>query len=297
MANKNKDNRPELLSKLDDVTRKKNALDSACLELKLEAKATRRKYAKFLPYLIALVVALVLSSYLGYSYQGYPYRSEIVALFFAGDYTTILIGGAFLIIIIRKLVNPLSQSQRAFQKIVNAIQTLDKSQERIAYEDAYLSLKGALKNLEKLSSFLTGLTWYAGINKEINQFIEDIKLIVLPLTLDSTIKKADLEDVALALYSKNADELNKVSTALEEKYHKSEPPAKQETMWHEFSQTRLGRLAISLCLGYALILVLSAFYVFFTQQNFVVFARGNPDIIIVGGLIASGITFWRDNRK
>ena len=46
-----------------------------------------------------------------------------------------------------------------------------------------------------------------GVNKAIKQFIEDFKLIVLPLTLDGTFKKADLEDVALALYSKNPDEL------------------------------------------------------------------------------------------
>ena len=60
-----------------------------------------------------------------------------------------------------------------------------------------------------------------------------------------------------------------------------------------------GGVIISLCLGYVLILVLSVVYVFATQQNFVVFARGNPDVIIIGGLIASGITFWRDyqNKK
>ena len=241
-----------------------------------------------------MAIVFALGTYLSSPYQGFAIR-----LFTFFDLLTFIFGFLALLIIIPKLVNPLTLTHRAFQKIANAIQTLDKSQEKIAYEDAYHSLKGALKNLETLSStFLRDLTWYEGINKTINQFIEDFKLIVLPLTLDATFKKTDLEDVALALYSKNANELTKVSETLEEKYHKkNEPIVPQETMWHEFSQTRTGRVVISLSLGYVLILVLSAVYVFATQQNFVVFVRGNPDIIIIGGLIASGITFWRDNRK
>lgn len=42
---------------------------------------------------------------------------------------------------------------------------------------------------------------------------------------------------------------------------------------------------------------LSLIYVLATQQDFMVFAKDRPDVVLIGGLVASGITFWRETKK
>ena len=70
-------------------------------------------------------------------------------------------------------------------------------------------------------------------------------------------------------------------------------PSRIKVIITRFKESNVGRVIYSLTFGYGLILVICLVYTLGTGQAFMIFARERPDIIILGGLALSGITFWR----
>ena len=204
-----------------------------------------------------------------------------------------------------KFIRPLSSTFNAVRNIIDAVNTIDTLHEQIAYEDAYNSLNKALKNLNRLcDNYLVENDWYNKLNNYIVEFVKDLEFVLIPATFDRTINKEDLEDYAFALYSLDKAELMEVKKTIDDRvakgiYKKTEAPttSNQWTTLNRFSENRIEKLLTSIFLGYGVVLIICGIYVYATQQDFMIFARQNPEIIIMGGLIISGITFWRGSGK
>jgi len=202
--------------------------------------------------------------------------------------------GIILAVCLTLLYSPLPARFRAFQEIAKAIEVLEKSSESIAYEEAYRHLKKALHELRTISLETRG--WYSENNKVIKHFRENLELIVLSELSTSNMKKEHLEEIALAVISGNTLKMQLVNKTLEseESYKKSEPsPSWLEKFETRLRETKILKLLYSLVLGYGLVLAICAIYVALTEQNFMIFAREKPEIVILGGLTVSGLTFWK----
>lgn len=259
-------------------------IEKALLRLKIEGKETRKEKTRN----ILVVVILAIVFYL------IPYFYPQLILFLVVDIGIIIFGGIYIGGTIQVLYQPLKLEFHAFQKFAQAIQTLEKSNEPIAYEEAYRFLKHAHKILNKIE--LGNLEWYNEINETLDQFRENLQLIVLPAVANSNIKKEHLEEIALAVYSTNLPQIEAVNKTLESEpsYKKSKPPPRRiEVFTRIFRESLIGKLLYSLALGYGLVLILCLIYVFATQQDFMIFARENPEIVVLGGLGISGMTFWK----
>ena len=189
-------------------------------------------------------------------------------------------------------IRPYYAEEKAFRKMASALEMLEKSNESITYKEAYRCLSEACRILKKIQ--LHQLGWYSDTNKTLKRFLENFELTVLPATSEAKIKREHLEQMALAVLSRNPLKIKAINEVLEASYKKEEKPLRKPVFsWKELSESKFGRILVSLCLGYGLVLVLCVAYVFMTQQDLATFARERPDVIILGGLFISGITFWK----
>jgi hypothetical protein len=195
-------------------------------------------------------------------------------------------------------IRPYSPEEIAFKSIVNAVEMLSKSNQPMAYDEAYQCLEKAYQTVRKIR--LSELGWYSKTNEPFKRFLENLELVVIPATAKASIRTQHLEEIALAVYSQDPSKIDAINKILENEpsYKKEEkPPKKRGISLKAFIESGIGRPLVSLCLGYGLVLIICLFYALATLQDFLVFARERPDIIIVGGLIASGITFWRTKSE
>lgn len=259
--------------------------ETALLELRIEGRELRKQKARNILTIVILAIVFYLIPYF------FPQLSQIFALFVV----TAVLGGMYILFqAIPSLYQPFRSELYAFKKIVRAIETLEKSSEPIAYEEAHRFLKHALKILKEIE--LDNLDWYDEINQTLNRFLENLQLILLPAIAKSNIKKEHSEEIALALYSENPSKIQAVNKTLESEpsYKKAKPqPRKIEMFTKKFRESTIGKLLYSLALGYGLVLIVCIIYVVATAQDFMIFARENPEIVVLGGIIVSGITFWR----
>jgi hypothetical protein len=249
-------------------------------KLKIEAKKTRKRMAYRILGFVALTTVLILIG------NFYP---QVNALFAIGFLVGLV--GAFYISFfgISNLIHPLQPEQRAFKKIAEAIDLLEASN-----EEAHDKVEDARKILD--DRYLTEIGWYAETNLIFTHLLENIQLIVLPAIDESKIKKEDLEKTALAIASMDPAKAKEVNDLLEKSYTKANPEP-STALLTEIRQSTVGRVVVSLVWGYGLILVVCALYVLGTDQNLATFLKDRPDIVILGGLIASGITFWRTKQS
>jgi len=262
-------------------------IEDELFRLGIEAKETRRENAVIvLGVLFAFIVYIMLYYFL-IQYRD-PYLITFGIVFF-------VLGGMILFNSIQGLLNPLTRESSAFKKIAEGIGILEKSDDPIAYEEAYRCLKKANQILENLEEkALSDFSWYEGINQELKRFVENSELIILPAAKNSSIRKDDLEDVAVAFLGKDLSGLNAVNDILEKAYQKQKPPpTAKEWFTRVFRETLAGRVLYCLALSYAIVLLVCLIYAAATGQDFVVFARDNPDVIVLGGVFLSGITFWK----
>jgi len=259
-------------------------IEKRLLGLQIEAREARRKHTRN----ILIIVILAIVFYVFWYYYPQLYFLRVVLVF------TVVLGGIGVFGSILLLLQPLAEEFHAFQKIARAIQILEKSQEEIAYEEAYRCLKHAYKTLKGIK--LDSLVWYKEANENLEGFLENLELIVLPAISTSNIKTEHLEEIALAVISEKPLKIEEVNKTLESEssYEKQKPPPrKMEIFSRKFRESIIGKALISLALGYGLILIICVIYVVATEQNFMVFARERPDIVVLGGLGITGITFWK----
>jgi len=266
-----------------------NDIEKALLRLKIEAKEIRKK----MRIRIAIFSFLVIITYLIWLYfpsqLGAFFGLWVLVIFFAGAY---IFFGA-----IPKLFNPLSPEYIAFKSVAEAIEILEKSNEPIAYEEAYRCIKKARNKLEYDMELSEVTSWYHSIDEILNQFFENLELIVLPEVAESNIKIEHLEEIALALSGLDIEAIKKVNATLETSYKKRPaPPRKGEILVKIFRETSVGKLLTSLAMGFGLILIISFVFAIGTEQEFMTFLRENPEIVILGGLGISGISIWKRKK-
>ena len=248
-------------------------IENSLKKLKIEAKKTRKKTASIILAFVALMAVFILIGYY------YPELSPLYII-------TGVIGTLYMIFIaIPKLIRPLEPEQRAFRKIAEAIDLLEASS-----EEAHDKVEAAREILN--DRLLSQIGWYTEANSIFARLLENIELIVLPAIEELKIKKEDLGRTALAIVSMNPAKAKEVNDFLEKSYTKAKPEPTTSVLT-EIRQSKVGRGIGSLVLGYGLIIVVCTFYALGTDQNLLTFMKERPDIVILGGLIASGITFWK----
>lgn len=201
-----------------DETCRKREIDSIVLRLKLQSKETRKKHVKRFLAIVLTSILLVIGTYL-VSLSPYiiaPYN--LLAVFTLADILMFALGGFLLLGSLSKIFRPLSSTYSAIKNILEAVQTIETSDEQIAYEDAYGNLKKALKSLNRLiNNYLVENDWYNKLNTCITDFVDELEFTLMPATFDRTIEKSDLVNYAFALYSLDKDDLLKVKEALDNK--------------------------------------------------------------------------------
>lgn len=249
--------------------------------LQLEAKEVRRKKA----YRLLIVIASIALSI--WFILNYP---QFGILIFVP-----IFGALYIIDAIDTLYHPLKSEFQAFQKIADAIITLEKSKEDIFYEEAYRCVNKAykiLKSIELKEEF--GL--YDWSNEVFRKFLENLDIIILPAIKQGAIIPEHLESIALAIYETDTKMLELVNSKIEGEtsYTRGKPSDRQIVSYvKKIQENKYGKIVISLALGYGLVLTISLIYVVLTQQDFAVFSIENPEIIILGGLAASGVTILK----
>ena len=249
--------------------------------LQIEVKDIRRKTARN----VGIVLGIIAVFYILY------YYSQLTAIFVI-NVLIILFGGIYIVFYaIPTLYNPLTPEENAFKKIVRAIEILEKSKESIAYKEAHRCLNKAYKILKNIE--LNDIEWYDETNQILERFFNNLKLIVLPAVVDSYIQMGHLEEIALAVYEADPDKIKAVNERLElEPNYKKSIVREREitTFMRKVKESMIGKVLFSLAFGYGIILTACLIYVVLTQQDFMTFARERPEIVITGGLLASGIT-------
>jgi hypothetical protein len=257
-----------------------STIENVLKRLKIEAKKIRKRAGYRILGIIALTTVLISIGYF------YPLLNALFVIgFFVG-----FIGSFYVIFIgIPNVVRPLQPEQRAFKKIAEAIDLLEASN-----EEARGKIEGAHKILN--DRYLTEIGWYVETNVIFRRLLENIQLIVLPAMDESKLKKEDLEKIALAIVSMNPARTQEVNDLLEKSYTRANPEP-STTFLKEIRESTGGRVVFSLLLGYGLIIVVCSLYVLGTDQNLMTFMKDRPDVVILGGLMASGITFWRTKKS
>jgi hypothetical protein len=254
------------------------------MELQIEAKNTRKNTARNI-----LVIVVLVGIFLAVGY----YYPQLSALFTIGLLVAIF-GGVYIVFLgIPTLYQPLEPEQRAFKKIAKAVEVLGTSDKPLAYEEAYNNVNDACKILNEVK-LSKGIGWYKEVNRTFEHLLKILQTTVLPAIKDNLMKEKHLAEIALAIVSMNQRKVREVNKKLVLNYEKAEPePSKVETFLTAIRQSTIGKVLGSLMLGYGLVLVVCFLYALGTGQDFMTFLKDRPDIVILGGLIASGITFWK----
>lgn len=259
-------------------------INKTLLRFQIEGKKIRKRTARNILIVVGLVTVLILIGYF------YPQFSALFVLGFIIG----LFGGFYIVFqAIPTLYKPLRPEQYAFQKIVKAVKVLEMSNEPVAFEEVY----GCVKNAHGILADVNleeDVEWYKEVNETFQRLLENLQLIVLPAIHDSKIKKEHLEEIALAIASMNQAKVREVNEMLESSYEKTKPkPSGVEIFLTRIRKSTVGKVLGSLILGYGLVLVVCFLYALGTNQDFMTFLKDRPDIVIIGGLVASGITFWK----
>lgn len=245
--------------------------------LQIEAKETRKRKGLFLLIAITIIALCILALF---------YYPQFGLLFIVA-----VVGGIFVLDGMNTLFHPLKEEFQAFQNFAHAIELLEKSKDEVVYEEVYRRIKTAYEILKQID--LSELGWYDWSNDVFEQFLDNLKLIILPAVAEGSIKTEHLEDIALALYETDPATLNAVNDKIESEFtyiKKLAGERKITTFGRKVKQSIIGKVLLSLAFGYFFILTASLIYVVLTQQDFMTFARERPDILLTGGLLASGIT-------
>jgi hypothetical protein len=278
----------------------KDEIEKALVRLQIEGKETRKTKARNILVIVAVAVLLYLVQY---AYPQFSALLGIVALI-------ALFGGIYIVFdAIPSIYQPLKLESHAFKEIAQSIEILEKSNETIAYKEACRHLKKAIRIVREIE--LSDLAWYKQVNvileeflSLLERFIEEMEKSIVDIIGEMEIpiaEKERLEDIALAIYSRDPMKIDAINQTF-----RGEPWFEDvvvDELMELYKETRRekalailrgsGNIAYSLALGYSLILGICIVYVVATGQDFMVFLRENPETVILGGGVFSGLTFWR----
>lgn len=252
-------------------------------KLKIEYRKNRTRKIAVLLMTPSLIISLVL-----YFVFVYP-KIEITGLVGLGIGLGVLGFTAGFVL----LLFPLPNEDNAFLEIIKAYEIVETTS-----SDLFLCRK-AHKHLKKASKLLGKMdigigSWYTPTRNAERSFIGAIKTRTQPALLDGKLQLSHLEDIAYAFIDPSVDKLGEVVQMLEQNYEKHEVTERTLTgLLKQFSHSRIGQIIYSLGLGYGSILAICFIYVIFVGQDFFSFAIDNPEIIILGGALFSGVAFWK----
>lgn len=259
----------------------KKDLDQHLLEIRLRAKKGRRAASKITAIALAFIIIASIV------YLLIPLAENIRVTLAA----TISISTYSIVFqLLPLLIRPLNLEDRAFIEIFEAAKLSEKSSARIFLEETSKHLKKAHKLLGKLH--LKYLNCYREVNTEVRKFREIIKGMMSALN-KGELKSYELKEMAYTLAEPTIKNLEETNAKLWDKYHGKE--LKEHGLKHYISRfyaTSPGRIVMSLTLGYGLIILISFGYCLLVNVDFSVFSIQNPSILIMGGAILSGISFF-----
>lgn len=270
-------------------------ITEALIELEIEGKEIRKKKACNIVVIVVFAIVFYLIPFF------FSYLNVLLVI----DILIAVIGGVYIIVEgIPTLCHPLDSNSYAFKKIARAIQILEKSNKLKAYEEAYRSVKHAHKTLRGIERAHTlELGWYDEVNQILDEFLENLQLIVLPAIANSIIKIEHLEEIALAILSGNPLKMKIVNERLrdEPSYKKTKLPPGKITVFARKILTFSKKESIKFSLSF----ILSSFFVtitiltyskFFSIDLLVFISELNNflQILTVAIALAVGIySFWR----
>lgn len=254
-------------------------------EVKLRAKRIRRKSLKFFITLLFSSLFLILVRFLVTEY--FP------TLLIGGTDFILATSGLFFgmaLVLVGNIMEPLRLEDKLFIRLYEATKLYEKSTQGVFKEEALGHLKNAYNLLKRI--YPDRLSFYKEMNMEIERLTEIIKGIVANAQ-SNKLELTDLKKILSVLASPTLANVKAVNDGLWEKYHGKEL---QEFgfKYHlsRFYATTFGRGVISLMLGYMLITVISFIYCLLVKVDFILFCRQNPSVIIMGGAILSGFSFF-----
>ncbi len=266
-------------------------ISNALAEIEIAVKNARRHTKKTAVTTGVIVIPyVVLTAWIGLTYP------ILLSAWFVFSFFPMLFALLYFVGSLYYYIWPYSSELSAFRKIANVGEILSRQNKSLAYEEAYQCSVEAFRIFRKIN--LSDLVWYKETTDALARFKDNFELIVLPAIVGHRMKKEHMEQVALAIYSQDISRIKETNALLESSYERGKRPQKEPAFSVKaISKSKAGSFLISLCLSFGLVLALCLIYVFLTQQDFVSFAKDRPDIIILGGLIVSGITFWQTAKR
>ena len=207
------------------------------------------------------------------------------------EYNAILIAFSILSLIfgLIQIFDPLNYDEKAFCKIIEAAELVEKS---ITNPDFR---KLAYQKLNKASGYLESIdkgdgAWYSNIKEIENRFIKNLKNRVAPAVLEGELSYTNLENIALVFTDSDVNRMESINQSLEKQIEERKiPQVSNISIITTFFNTKLGKITASLLIGYILITFFSLMFVLLTNQDFKLFITNNPSIILIGGTTLSGI--------
>lgn len=191
-----------------------------------------------------------------------------------------------------RLVYPLDPLDSAFEKVYKALPYVtqdakDQPETRLVRR----LLTGAVRDLgadsarEQLAKEASDL---------LSGSLENLETFLVPAAREGTLKPETLKVLAGVLSSPSMDGLRKLNSHLETNYTPdTEHDISLRETYENFRKTRQGRIIESLAFGFGIVLFFSYLYSVATQQDFSVFAKEHPEVVLLGSFTLSGISYFR----
>lgn len=197
---------------------------------------------------------------------------------------------------IPRLFYPLDPLDAAFEKVYKAMpyvtpsdlqDTKELSERRLVRR----LLTSALRKLDTSSAQDELLKEASDLR---DKAFKNFENFLLPAARDGTLKPETVRVLANVLSSPSMEGLETLNSHLEANYVAD---TKKEVSLREaygnFRKTKLGRILESLVFGFGIVIPFSFIYAVATQQDFLLFAKMHPEVVLLGSFTLSGVSYFR----
>ena len=197
-----------------------------------------------------------------------PINQDVKDIIISLAGVSILFGAAF-------ITNPLSNQDRAFFEIVEALKILEKTGRTPSLNQR--AYKRILKAYKALRSLKTGKgSWYFNIKDKEKVFITNLKDRVAPAILEDKLPPVNLADIAIALQGSDIRLLENVNKQLEKQLKSKEKIERNIT---EFFTSRISTLSGALFFSFftGILIPLVSIYIgtLFFKLNYILLIKEN----------------------